>query len=174
MHKKKLPRKIVKVLKESHFAYFCTTDQKNQAHITPMFFIFDEKTNEIFVFTHSKSKKLKNISVNPKVCLTVDVRDPENPFNNLGVMVQGEAKVEQIVDSTSLSKDGKMREIYRNFSKKYPMLSEAPSINQVRYQKLREVLIRVRANKMVYWKGPHFITVHLDSESGLPLKVIER
>jgi len=171
---KKLPSEITKVLKESHFAYFCTTDKNNQVHITPMFFLFDEETNGIFVFAYSKSKKLKNIRVNPKVCLTVDVRDPENPFNNRGVMVQGEAIIEKIVDSISPIQDEKLRKIYKDFSEKYPILSEARSPDQVKYQKFREVLIRVRANKMVYWKGPHFVTVNFDRESGLPVNVVEK
>jgi general stress protein 26 len=173
MGAKELPSEISKVLRESHFAYFCTTDQNNQAHITPMFFLFDEKTNEIFVFAHLKSKKIKNIRVNPKVCLTVDVRDPKNPFENRGVMVQGEAVIEKTVDSFSTSQDKKLMRIYKDFSKKYPVLSEAQAPTQVKYREFAEVLVKVRANKMVYWRGPHFVTVNFDPESGTPISVIE-
>jgi len=173
MNKMKLPFKIIKVLRESHFVYFCTTDQGNQAHITPMFFLFDEKTNEIFVFAYSRSKKMKNIRVNPKVCLTVDVRDPENPFENRGVMVQGEARIEKTADPTSISLDKKLRRVYKDFSRKYPVLTEAQSPTQVRYREFREVLVKVRANKMVYWRGPYFVTVNFERESGTPTKIIE-
>ncbi len=171
MNEEKLPTEIIKVLSESHFAYFCTTDQSNQAHITPMFFLFNEKTNDIFVFAYSGSKKMKNIQVNPKVCLTVDERDPENPFENRGVMVQGEAIIEKTVDSFLVSQDKQLRNIYKNFSKRYPVLSEAKAPTQVKYQEFAEVLVKVQASKMVYWKGPHFITVDFDRESGTPIDV---
>jgi general stress protein 26 len=173
MSAKELPSEISKVLRESHFAYFCTTDRNNQAHITPMFFLFDETTKEIFVFAYLKSKKIRNIQVNPKVCLTVDVRDPRNPFENRGVMVQGEATIEKTSDMFSIGLDKKLMRIYKDFSKKYPVLSEEQTPTQVRYQQFVEVLVKVRPNKMVYWKGPHFVTVIFDPESGTPIKVIE-
>jgi uncharacterized protein YhbP (UPF0306 family) len=127
-----------------------------------MFFLFDEETNEIFVLSHSGSKKIKNIETNPKVCLTVDVRDPENPFENRGVMVQGTAVVEKPVDPFSVSQDTKLMRIYKGFNQKYPVLSEAQSLSQVSYQEFTEVLVRIRANKMVYWKGPRFVSVNFN------------
>jgi len=165
MRAKELPSEISSILRESHFAYFCTTDQDNQPHITPMFFLFDEKTNEIFVFTYLRSKKMKNIKVNPKVCLTVDVRDPENPFENRGVMVQGEAMIEKTVDSHSISLDKKLMRIYKDFSRKYPLLNEIETTTHVKYQRFTEVLVKVQASKMVYWKGPHFLTINFERES---------
>jgi nitroimidazol reductase NimA-like FMN-containing flavoprotein (pyridoxamine 5'-phosphate oxidase superfamily) len=160
MNKKKLPPQITEVLKESHFAYLCTTDQNNQPHITPMFFIFDEETKDIFVVTSRKSKKMKNIQVNPQVSLTVDVRDPDNPFNNRGVMVQGRVVIEKTLDSLSVAKDIKLIGIYKEFNKKYPILSEAKTSAQIEYQEFSETLVRVHADKMVYWRGPYFITVN--------------
>jgi len=163
MSSKKLPSEISELLKESHFAYFCTTDQKNQPHITPMFFFFDEETNETFVLTPLTSKKIENIRTNPKVCLTVDVRHPENPFENSGVMVQGTAMIEKTIDSFSTGQDEKLMKIHTGFNKKYPVLSEAQALTEVKYQEFTEVLVRVRANKMVYWKGPHFVTVNFQN-----------
>jgi len=162
---------MVKILKESHFAYLCTTDQNNQSYITPMFFFFDEKTKDVLVFTHSKSRKIKNMRANPKVCITVDVRDPQNPFENRGVMVQGEAATEVPVDSFSIIEDKQLMGIYKEFSKKYPALSETPMHSEtqaprhLKYQELTEALVRVRPNKMVYWRGPHFVTVNFDHKS---------
>jgi len=153
-----------KILTESHFAYLCTTDRNNQSHITPMFFIFDEKTKDILVFTHSKSKKMSNIRVNPKVCLTVDVRNPQNPFENMGVMVQGEAMIEGPVDSFSVIADEKLMRIYKEFRKKYPVLNEEQAPIDLKYQEFAEALVRVRANRMVYWKGPHFVTINFNLE----------
>lgn len=156
---------MLRILEESHFAYLCTTDQDNQSHITPMFFVFEKETRDILVLTHSKSKKMRNIQVNPKVCLTVDVRDPQNPFNNTGVMVQGKAIIERPSYSFPTSEDEKLTKIYREFSKKYPVLNEAQAPTRLKYEEFTEALVRVRANKMVYWKGPHFVTVNFDLKS---------
>lgn len=162
MSVKKLPPEISELLSKSHFAYFCTTDQENRVHITPMFFLFDEELNEIFVLSYSNSKKIKNIKSNPKVCLTVDVRDPENPFENRGVMVQGTASIEKADDPFAISQDKKLMKVFKSFNEKYPVLSEAQSTAQVRYQEFSEVLVSVHATRMVYWKGPNFVTVNFD------------
>ncbi len=159
MNKKNLPPQITEILRKKHFAYLCTIDQNNQPHITPMFFIFYEKTKDIFVVTSLKSKKMKNIQVNPQVSLTVDVRDSDNPFNNRGVMVQGKAIIEKTIDSLSAAKDAKLIEIYKVFQKKYPVISEAKTSAQVKYHEFSETLVRVHPDKMVYWRGPYFITV---------------
>lgn len=150
----------MQILKEGHFAYFCTTDENNQSHITPMFFIFDEDTYEIFTFVHSKSKKMRNIMVNSNVCLTVDVRDPDNPFNNRGVMLQGEAVI-SAMNSSLKRLDKKFSSIYSEFIKKYPVLGEVQSSTKSKYIDFTERLVTVRSKKMVYWRGPYFITVNL-------------
>ncbi len=160
MNKKGLPSEIARVLKECHFAYLCTTGQYDQPHITPVFFLFNEKTNEIFIFVYSGSKKIINIKLNPKVCVTVDVRNRENPFENQGVMAHGEAIIDKIVDSLSISQAENLMRIHKEFSKKYPLISEAPT--HVKYLEFADVLVKVRVNKMVYWKGPHFITVKIN------------
>lgn len=165
MKMKDLTPEMLDVLRESHFAYLCTTDWHNQSHITPMFFIFHDRTRDILVFTNLKSKKMENMRVNPKVCLTVDVRDPQNPFENRGVMVQGEATIEASVDAFSITQDERLMKIYKEFRKKYPVLRKAPaSIEGQAPARLKpamptEALVKVRPNKMVYWRGPHFVTV---------------
>jgi uncharacterized protein YhbP (UPF0306 family) len=156
---------MLKILEESQFAYLCTTDQDNQSHITPMFFVFDEKTGDLLAFTKAKSKKMRNIQANPKVCLTVDVRDPQDPFKNTGVMVQGKAIIERPSYSFSTKEDEKLTRIYGEFKKKYPVLSEAQAPTRLKYEEFTEALVRVHANKMVYWKGPHFVTVKFEQKS---------
>jgi len=157
-----LPSEITQILRDTHFAYFCTTDKDNQPHITPMFFIFDEESREAFVFTHLKSKKIENIELNPKVCLTVDVRDPDDPFENRGVMVQGEAVVDVTFRSLGVDQDDRLVKILSKFDRKYPVIRETRFSLQGARQDSAEVLVKVKARKMVYWKGPHFITVNVD------------
>ena len=165
MNRKNLSPRMVRILKESHFAYLCTTDHNNQSHITPMFYVFDEETKDILVFTYSKSKKMRNMRVNSNVCLTVDVRDPQNPFRNMGVMVQGKAIIEGPIHPFSITEDEKLMRIFKEFSNKYPVLTEIQGPTPLEYEAFTETLVKVRANKMVYWKGPHFVTVNFDHES---------
>jgi general stress protein 26 len=183
MEKTKLPPEMIEVLTTSHFSYLCTTDQKNQPHITPMFYVFDEKTNDIFILASSNSKKMHNIKFNPKIALTIDVRDPINPFNNHGVMVQGTAIVEKtepgigkevphvamylegqaFVEKTEQeTEEEKLAQASKAFAEKYPVLLEAQSPVVGEVKKFSEKLVRIVPKRMVFWKGPNFITVNLN------------
>lgn len=162
MEQKNLPPEITKVLTSNQFAYLCTTDLDNQPHITPMFYVFDNATNKIYVTASTESKKMKNIHENPKISLAIDVRDEINPFNNQGVMVQGRAVVHYAIDSLSEIEDENLVKVYKNFINKYPVLKKAksPVINE--YKKFSESLIEISPEKMVYWRGTNFISFNFD------------
>lgn len=161
MEKQKIPLEVADVLITSHFAYLCTTDRNNQPHITPMFFVFDSKTNEIYCTASSESKKMRNIHENPKISLTVDVRDEKNPFNNRGVMVQGKAIVHYAIDTLPHLEDRKPSKVYLSFKNKYPILQSTQSHALIaEYKKFSESLIRISPQKMVYWRGTHFVTIN--------------
>ena len=185
MKKSRLTPEMINVLTKSHFAYLCTTDQKNQPHITPMFYVFDEKTKNIFITASSNSKKMHNIRANPKISLTIDIRDEMNPFNNQGVMVQGEAVVEKneqgtgekvlhvamylegnpFVEKTEAgTKDEKLYQASKAFAEKYPVLQETKSPMSGEVKKFSEKLIRIVPKKMVFWRGPNFTTVNFDKQ----------
>lgn len=148
-----------------------------------MFYIFDEKTNDVFITASSNSKKMHNIRFNPKISLTIDIRDPVNPFNNQGVMVQGKAFIEKtetgtgkevlhvamylvgnpFIEKTETGNEDEERAYAsKAFAEKYPVLQEAQSAGIVEVKKLSENLIRIVPKKMVFWKGPNFITVNFD------------
>ncbi len=188
MEKSKLPPEMIDVLTTSQFAYICTTDQENQPHITPMFFVFDNKTNDIFITASSNSKKMRNIRFNPKIALTIDIRDPVNPFNNQGVMVQGEAIIEKtevatdkeipyvsmyfgykpFVETELRTEDEKFSQASKAFLEKYPVLQEAQSPVIVEAKKFSENLIRIVPKKIVFWRGPNFVTVNFNKQKKPP------
>ncbi len=172
MEKQKLPPEMTEVLSTGHFAYLCTTDQDNQPHITPMFFVFDETNNNFYVMTSSDSKKIKNLHVNSKVSLSVDIRDAINPFNNRGVMVQGKATVEKCIKSMSAVDDEEFMTACEDFQRKYSvLLREAKFPVNVEYEKFSETLVRIIPDKMTYWKGPNFITVNFNKQKKTLRKV---
>jgi nitroimidazol reductase NimA-like FMN-containing flavoprotein (pyridoxamine 5'-phosphate oxidase superfamily) len=144
---KKIPVKIVALLAEGKFTYFCTADATHTPHVTPMFYVYDVKQNKIFLMSTQSSKKVKNLSSNPFVALTVDVRDPVNPFLNYGVMVQG---VTRLLD---VKKHGNVLEM---FIAKYPKFVKRERLKGKLLRAYRDVLIEVTPKLMVYWRGAHF------------------
>jgi uncharacterized protein YhbP (UPF0306 family) len=156
---------MTEVLTTSHFAYLCTTDRSNQPHITPMFFVFDEKTCNVYVMASSESKKMRNIHENPKVSLSVDIRDEKNPFNNRGVMVQGRAEVHYAIDSLFALDDKAIVQAYEDFKRKYPVLQTVRSAIVDEYHKFSENLVTIAPRRMVYWRGLKFITVNFDKKN---------
>jgi len=166
MEKQKLPPEMTEVLSTGHFAYLCTTDQENQPHITPMFFAFDETNNNFYVTTSAGSKKMKNLQINAKISLAIDIRDPTNPFNNRGVMVQGKAMIEECFKSISeAAGDKELMAASEAFQRKYPVLfREAQFPVNVEYEKFSEALIKIIPDKMTYWRGPNFVTVNFNKQ----------
>jgi nitroimidazol reductase NimA-like FMN-containing flavoprotein (pyridoxamine 5'-phosphate oxidase superfamily) len=114
--------------------------------------------------TSSESKKMRNIHNNPKISLTIDVRDATNPFKNRGVMIQGKAIVHFALDSSSALDDETLLQVYANFERKYPVLQKAQSPVGEEIKKFSESLIRITPNRMVYWRGPKFITVKFNKQ----------
>jgi hypothetical protein len=128
-----------------------------------MFFVFDELSNIIYITTSPKSKKMRNIRANPNVSLAVDVRDPSNPFNNMGVMVQGISDSKQLdlkLFNVEFMDNVEIREVYIAFENKYHSL--AKQNEEKRPQSTSETLVRIKIKKLVYWRGPKFITVNLE------------
>ncbi len=153
------------MLGDMPFAYFCTVDRKGQPHITPMFFHFDEENDSIFLVTSAASHKTSNIHENPQVALTIDVRDPVNPFNNKGVLIQGVAEIKEPEEQGA---DAEVKKAYIGLVKKYPTFQvqslyreEAKAhMTKQHLKEFNEVLIKVIPQKMVYWtKGPNFQVV---------------
>ena len=165
MEKQNLPPEMNEVITTGHFAYLCTTDKKNQPHITPTFFAFDTENNNFYVMSSSNSKKLKNLQVNSKVSLSIDIRDPVDPFNNRGIMVQGRANVDQCSKSDSTENDKELTSACDMYQRKYPvLLREAKFPVSPEYEKFSEALIRIVPDKMMYWRGPNFITINFGKQ----------
>ena len=91
MTRQKIPKDMLDLLENGTFAYLCTTDKNWMPHIATIFYIFDLKTHAIYFITSPTSKKYRNLLNYPRLSLTVDRRDIQNPFNNEGLLVRGKA-----------------------------------------------------------------------------------
>jgi general stress protein 26 len=154
----KIPDEMLRLLFGSYFGYVCTVNRRNQPHITPVFFIYDHLHQKIFFITNEKSVKVRNMKENPKVSITVDIRDPVNPFNNEGVLVQGTGEIKEREPIYFLSEDTLRLyyDIYQDFKEKYQAVVENKPLGE------NDVIVQINIWKMVYWKGPHFKSVKLE------------
>ncbi len=156
----RIPGEMLNILYSNYFGYVCTSDKNDQPHLTPVFFVYDENSQKIFFITNEKSKKVKNITENPNVGITVDIRDEINPFNNEGVMSTGTAEIAEKGPIYFLSEETLelYYDIYLEFKSKYQAVIENRPLGE------NDVIVQINIEKMVYWKGPHFKSVKISKE----------
>jgi nitroimidazol reductase NimA-like FMN-containing flavoprotein (pyridoxamine 5'-phosphate oxidase superfamily) len=155
-----VPDEIRHLMTECYFAYLCTVNEANQPHITPIFFAFDDSTSLTYFLSASESTKIRNIRLNNRVSLTADIRDPVNPFNNVGVMIDGQARIEHELYTRESHSDEIFTEsalrAFEMLRRKYSVLRQIePSFGRSMslMRRFSEVLVSVKPNKMVYWAG---------------------
>jgi nitroimidazol reductase NimA-like FMN-containing flavoprotein (pyridoxamine 5'-phosphate oxidase superfamily) len=81
--------KTSKFLKSQKILRLATVDSKNNPHIVPVWYEF--RNNKFYVGTNTRTRKAKNIKINPKVsfCVDVGVKSPDI----FGVMGIGKARL---------------------------------------------------------------------------------
>jgi len=148
-----LPINILNIFSQMHFAYLCTVNAQKFPHITPMFYFFHQENNHITLLSQLKSAKIRNIQTDSQVCLVIDKRDPANPFNNEGIMVEGTAEI--MIPQKNIMKDD-FESTINQFKKRYPTMKDN-TIDSL----LTDCLLNVSSSKIIYWKGPNFSTITL-------------
>ncbi len=153
-----IPDEAQKLLKGGRIGYLCTSGPKNQPHITPIFAIYDCRTYRMYFQAKRASKKVKDIIANPNVSLTIDSRDPLNPFNNEGVMIQGDAELLEADLEKSILGEGDVPDdiivAIDTFKSDFAdVVSKGKSTEKV--------VIKVKTRKMVYWRGPKFQKIEI-------------
>lgn len=156
-----IPKVIEDLLTQSYFGYVCTTDQENRPHVTPIFFVYVPGKSEIYFIADEGSTKVRNLRKNDRIGLTADIRDPVNPFNNEGVLVQGRADIRRLEPGEEEGHP-ELKQIWKTFRWKY-----APVVRLQKEPK-GEVLVRIQIERMIHWKGPKFKSVRLGG--GAPSK----
>jgi len=159
MRKEKVKEEVRNLLRNSYFAYLCTVNN-GAPHVTPIFYVYHEGLNLIYFMSSLESRKMKNILSNKNVSLTVDVRDPLDPFKNSGIMVEGEAKLEaeiKLIDQPSNQvylKEGAIK-VFKMFQEKYPILNQSRVTDRPlrTLRKFSEVLVSIKPRKIIYWGG---------------------
>ncbi|KXB03219.1 hypothetical protein AKJ48_04090 [candidate division MSBL1 archaeon SCGC-AAA261O19] len=149
------PDKIKELLKNGKFAYFGTSDENGQTHITPLIFVFDGRS--VFIVTSKISKKLKNLQENPHAAVLIDVRDLENPTDNRAALLRGKTTTYSVFHA--LAHPIQMLRLRRLFQQKYPKyvkkyderMDELPEAWRTALF-IHRTLVRVDVEDMVYWE----------------------
>jgi nitroimidazol reductase NimA-like FMN-containing flavoprotein (pyridoxamine 5'-phosphate oxidase superfamily) len=147
-----IPERALMLLTQKRIGYLCTAGVNNQPHITPIFSIYDPESNNIYFQTKKRTKKVRDIMANPRVSITVDIRDPLNPFNNEGVMVQGKAEILEVDFEDALPRE--MGMAIGIIKEKFVDVVTKGSPGD-------KVVVRINIQKMVHWRGPRFQSVEI-------------
>ncbi|WP_287586137.1 pyridoxamine 5'-phosphate oxidase family protein [Candidatus Borrarchaeum sp.] len=158
----KLPPHVLKLLRNSDFAYVGTVVPFKFTHVTPVIYVFDGRS--LYFATSKKSQKLKDLEKNTKIAFLVDHRDPNESYNNQALLIHGRGKVYNFIET--LIQGIRMLRARHLFTKKYPRYMSAYK------KKDKEVplawktkpfisrkLVRVDPDRMVYWHGVKMIDI---------------
>lgn len=124
MKLEKVEADLESLLRDQRIGYLCTADKGGVPHVTPMFFVYESSSHELYFVTDRKSKKASNLLEVSTLAFTIDVRDRKNFLNNRGVLLRGE-----MVKLTDLSFElaEKSKKALQAFTEKYRgIISEAP------------------------------------------------
>lgn len=93
----RLNEQEIDYLKSQMLGRIATANAEGQPHVTPVGFRYNDETGTIDVggFDLASTKKVRDISENPKVAFVVDDLESVKPWRPRGVIVRGTAVVYQ-------------------------------------------------------------------------------
>jgi len=159
------PMEIIWLLNEGKFGYVGTSDREMAPHLTPVIFVFDG--HRIFFVISKISKKLRNMRENPKMAFLVDIRDPNNLYNNRAVLFMGRAKIYGLLDAVlNVFRLLKVRSIFHS---KYPQYVHKYKTEKERLPLawrttlfVSRMLVEIEVEQMVYWREARPIRLPLE------------
>jgi len=149
------PQEIIWLLNEGRFGYVGTSDKEMTPHLTPVIFVFD--AHRIFFVISKISKKLQNMRENEKISFLVDMRDPNNLYNNRAVLFMGKAKVYGLLDAIlNIFRLLKVRSIfhekYPEYVYKYKTEGKLLPLAWRTTLFISRIIVGVEVEQMIYWR----------------------
>ena len=158
------PTEIIWLLNESKFGYVGTSDKEMRPHLTPVIFVFVGHT--IYFVISKISKKLRNIRENDKIAFLVDMRDPNNLYNNRAVLFTGKVKVYN--PPNAIFNIYPLLKVRNKFYKKYPKYMRKYKTEEEKLPHawrttlfVSRMLVKLEVEKIVYWREAHPIRLPL-------------
>ena len=149
------PQEIIWLLTEGRFGYVGTSDKDMTPHLTPVIFVFDG--HRIFFVISKISRKLRNMRENDKISFLVDMRDPNNLYNNRAILFMGRAKVYGLLDAAlNIPKLFKVRSIFREkypeYVHKYKTEEKLLPLAWRTTLFISRIIVEVELEQMIYWR----------------------
>jgi nitroimidazol reductase NimA-like FMN-containing flavoprotein (pyridoxamine 5'-phosphate oxidase superfamily) len=149
------PQEVIWLLTEGKFGYVGTSDDAMIPHLTPVIFVFDG--HRIFFVVSKISKKLRNMRVNKKISFLVDMRDPNNLYNNRAILFMGKARVYGLLDAAlNILRLLKVRsmfyEKYPEYVHKYKTEGNLLPLAWRTTLFISRIIVGVEAEQMIYWR----------------------
>lgn len=149
------PQEIIWLLTEGRFGYVGTSDKEMTPHLTPVIFVFDG--HRIFFVVSKISKKLRNMRENDKISFLVDMRDPNNLYNNRAILFMGKAKVYGLLDAVlNVLRLLKVRTIfyekYPEYVYKYKTERRLLPLAWRTTLFISRIIVGVEVEQMIYWR----------------------
>lgn len=149
------PQEIIWLLTEGRFGYVGTSDREMTPHLTPVIFVFDG--HRIFFVVSKISKKLRNMRENDKISFLVDMRDPNNLYNNRAILFMGRAKIYGLRDAAVnilrfLKVRGIFYEKYPEYVHKYKTEEKLLPLAWRTTLFISRIIVGVEVEQMIYWR----------------------
>jgi len=156
------PQELIWLLSEGKFGYVGTSDKEMTPHLTPVIFVFDGHT--VFFVVSKISKKLRNMHENEKIAFLVDMRDPNNLYNNRAVLFMGKARIYGLFDA--VLNIFRLLKVRRLFNSKYPEYVHKYKTRKELLPRawrttlfISRILVGIEVEKIVYWRDARSITL---------------
>ncbi len=81
--------RVARRLREEHLIWFSTVDSKGTPQPTPVWFLWDEETSTILIYSRSDAKRLQHLQHSPLVALNFDGNGRGGDI----IVITGEAQV---------------------------------------------------------------------------------
>jgi hypothetical protein len=159
------PQEIIWLLTEGRFGYIGTSDREMTPHLTPVIFVFDG--HRIFFVVSKISKKLRNMHENDKISFLVDMRDPNNLYNNRAILFMGRAKIYGLLDAALnifrlLRVRGIFYEKYPEYVHRYKTDEKLLPLAWRTTLFISRIIVGVEVEQMIYWREARPIRLPLE------------
>jgi len=149
------PQELIWLLTDGKFGYVGTSDKDMTPHLTPVIFVFDGHT--VFFVVSKISKKLRNMHENDEIAFIVDMRDPNNLYNNRAVLFMGRAKIFGLLDA--VLNFPRLLRVRRLFNAKYPEYVHQYKTRRELLPRawrttlfVSRILVGIDVERIVYWR----------------------
>jgi len=156
----RIPRAVNNLIKRSMVGILATSSK--DAHPHPIMILYNYYPTEetLYFFILKMTKTFRYLCENPNVSVCIDQHDLFNPMRNFGVMLRGTVN--------HIKNDEVINRVLKDLlNKKYKTIPKDPQELKKNYKWFVPPYgqcFRLDITTMVWWRGPHFGRIRLQSQ----------